>query len=161
MLPLIALALQVAPPPAPQPGPTPQPPATILVEPAAMLLAACDSDGDALVTRTEREACLARAYATADNAASGRVGYIAYADWAQRWLGHANALPSPYEVDSDGDNRISLPELSARFAAFATRYDLNKDGTLTRAELVTVRARAPGEEDARGERRRRRVERRR
>lgn len=157
MLPLITLALQAA---APQPGPAAQPPATILVEPAAMLLAACDADADALVTRVERDACLARAYATADGAASGKVGYIAYADWAQRWLGDRNALPSPYEVDADGDNRVALPELAARFAALAARYDLNKDGTLTRAELVTIRAQAPGADGPRGERGRRRERRR-
>lgn len=142
MLPLIAIALQVA--PSPQPGAPPQPPATILVEPAAMLLAACDADADALVTRAERDACLARAFATADGAASGAIGYIAYADWAQRWLGDRNALPGPYEVDGNGDNRVSFAELGTRFAALAARYDVNKDGTLSRGELVTIRAQAPG-----------------
>jgi hypothetical protein len=142
MLPLIALLVQAA-APAP-PSPAPQPPATILVEPAAMLLATCDADADALVTRAERDACLARAYVTAAGAAAGRVGYIAYADWAQRWLGDRNALPSPYEVDGDGDNRISLTELTRRFTGLFDRYDMNKDGSLTRAELVTIRAAAPG-----------------
>ncbi len=150
MLPLIALIAQAA-APAP-PSPVPQPPATILVEPAAMLLAACDANADALVSRAERDAGLARAYATADGAATGRVGYIAYADWAQRWLGDRNTLPSPYEVDGDGDNRISLPELTRRFSSLFDRYDLNKDGSLTRAELVTIRAAAPGESGRRGQR---------
>lgn len=158
MLPLLALALQAA---APAPPPRPQPPATILVEPAAMLLAACDADADALVARAERDVCLARVYATADGANSGKIGYIAYADWAQRWLGDRNALPSPYEVDADGDNRISSRELTARFTSLFNRYDINKDSTLTRAEIVTIRARAPGAEDPRGERGQRRPERRR
>jgi hypothetical protein len=148
MLPLIALLVQAAVPTAPSPAP--QPPATILVEPAAMLLATCDANADALVSRGERDAGLARAYATADGATAGRVGYIAYADWAQRWLGDRNALPSPYEVDGDGDNRISLAEVTRRFTALFDRYDLNKDGSLTRAELVTIRAAAPG--DRRGRR---------
>lgn len=145
---LLALALQAA--PAAPPAPRPQPPATILVEPAAMFLAACDANGDALTTRAERDACVSRAYAAADGAASGRVGYIAYGDWARRWLGDANALPSPYEVDADGDDRIAAAELQRRFAALFDRYDLDTDGALTRAELVTVRARPPGQEDERG-----------
>ena len=58
-------------------------------------------------------------------------------------LGDRNALPSPYEVDGDGDNRISLAEVTRRFTALFDRYDLNKDGSLTRAELVTIRAAAP------------------
>lgn len=146
---LTALLVQAAAPS--PPSPVPQPPATILVEPAAMLLAACDANGDALVTRAERDAGLARAFA--DGAAAGRVGYIAYADWAQRWLGDRNALPSPYEVDGDGDNRISLPELTRRFTALFDRYDLNKDGVLARGELVTIRSAAPGS-DGRGRPRR-------
>lgn len=151
---LLALILQTAAPTAPPPGARAQPPATILVEPAAAFLAACDANADALTTRAERDACTARAYATADGAASPRgLGYIAYADWARRWLGDANALPSPYEVDADGDDRITAPELQRRFAALFDRYDLNKDGTLTRAELVTVRARPPGEEERGGRRR--------
>ena len=147
----LALALQVA-----LPGPAPQPPATILVEPAAMLLAACDADGDALTTRVERDACLARAYTTAEGAGSGKIGYIAYGDWARRWLGDPNALPSPYEVDADGDNRIALSELTARFAALFDRYDVNKDGAAGRTELVTIRARAPGSDADLVPRRRRR-----
>lgn len=148
---LLAFALQAvsaAPPP-----PRPQPPATILVEPAAAFLAACDANADALTTRAERDACVAHAFATADGAASGKIGYIAYGDWARRWLGDANALPSPYEVDADGDNRITQAELTRRFTALFDRYDLDKSGTLTRAELVTVRARPPGQEDERGRRR--------
>ena len=147
----LALALQVA-----LPGPAPQPPATILVEPAAMLLATCDADGDALTTRAERDACLARAYATAEGATAGRIGFIAYGDWARRWLGDRNALPSPYEVDADGDNRIALSELTARFTALFDRYDLNRNGAVDRTELVTIRARAPGSDVDPGRRRRRR-----
>ena len=152
---VIAAALQVAtaavPPAAPR-GPA-QPPATILVEPAAMFVAACDANGDARVTRAELAACIARSFATADGAASGKIGYIAYADWEQRWLGDRNALPSPFEVDTDGDDHISLAELQARFGAYFDRFDLDRDGVLTRAELVTIHATAPNDPDRRGKKR--------
>ena len=158
---LLAFLLQTAfPPPAPagQQGPnTPaRPPATILVEPAAMLLAACDADADARVTAVERDRCVARLFATAEGANRGSIGYIAYADWSQRWLGDRNALPSPYEVDADGDNRITATELERRLAAMFDRYDANKDGVLERSELVTIRANAPGTPGDGDERRRRR-----
>jgi hypothetical protein len=68
------------------------------------------------------------------------LGYIAFGDWSERWLGNRNALPSPFEVDGDGDNRITLPELQARFDLFFTRFDTDKDGSLRRSELLTVRA---------------------
>ena len=142
MLPLLALLAVQAAPLAP-PTARPQPPATILAEPAALMIAGCDADGDARVTRAELTACIARAYATADGAAAGSVGYIAFADWALRWLGDRNALPGPYEVDTNGDNRIALAELQSAFARYFARYDIDKDGVVTRAELVTLRSAPP------------------
>jgi hypothetical protein len=126
LIPLI-LALQVV----PSAG-VAQPPATIFAEPAAMLVAACDGDRDARVTRPELDTCLA-----------GKIGYIAYADWSLKWLGDRNALPSPFEVDRDGDNAITLGELQARFAQFFLRFDRNRDGVLVREELLTIRSFAP------------------
>ncbi|KQM63321.1 calcium-binding protein [Sphingomonas sp. Leaf17] len=131
-----------------------QPPATILAEPAALFIAGCDADGDARVTRAELTACIAKAHATADGAAAGTVGYIAFADWAQRWLGDRNALPGPYEVDTNGDNRIALPELQAAFARYFIRYDIDKDGIVTRAELVTLRSAPPMLDDGKRGRKR-------
>ena len=142
---LLALALLQAIVAAPPPAGTPQPPATIFAEPAALYIAACDASGDGRVTQAELTACVARSYATAEGAASGSIGYIAYADWAQAWLGDRNALPSPFEVDRDGDNRITLGELQTRFAQFFTRFDRDKDGVLRRAELLTIRGAPAGD----------------
>lgn len=139
MLILIALAQAIAVPPA---APA-QPPATIVAEPAALAIAAFDANGDAKVTRAELDAGLTRSFATADGAA---IGYIAYADWALMWLGDRNALPSPFEVDRDGDDKITLAELRTCFGRYLARYDLDKDGVLTRAELVSIRASAGGPE---------------
>ncbi|WP_338419984.1 EF-hand domain-containing protein [Sphingomonas ginsenosidivorax] len=130
----------VAPPKA-----TPQTPATIVVEPAAMFAAACDADADALVTRAELSACVARSFAGTDTAASGgasgSIGYLGYSDWALRWLGDRTALPAPYDVDRDGDNRITLVELQGQFARLFSRWDVNRDGALSRAELLTFKTR--------------------
>jgi hypothetical protein len=137
---LLGLAQQ---PPAPAvPGAKPQPFASIVVEPAAMLIAACDADGDAVVTRAELHACLARSFASV---AQGKpdIGYIGYGDWALRWLGDANALPSQYGIDTDNDDRITLVELTAEFDRFFARYDADKNGAVTRAELLTIRSAIP------------------
>jgi hypothetical protein len=91
---LLALALLQAIVAAPPPAGTPQPPATIFAEPAALFIAACDTNGDGRVTQAELTAGVARSYATAEGAATGSIGYIAFADWAQAWLGDRNALPS-------------------------------------------------------------------
>lgn len=116
-----------------------QPPATIVAEPAALLIAACDANSDARVTRPELTVCVAHGFA-GDAAQGNTLGYIGYADWALKWLGDRNALPSPFTVDTDNDNRISLAELQTQFQTLFTRFDVDKDGVLTRAELLTIRS---------------------
>lgn len=144
---ILSLLLQAAPivVTAPQPG-APQPPATMAYEPAALLIATFDADRDARVTREEMEDGLAATFGAIDKANTGTLGYIAFADWAERYLGDRNALPSPFEVDRDGDNRIALRELQTRFSEYFTRYDRDRDGELTRAELLTIRARVFGDD---------------
>ncbi len=149
-----ALALQAAPSP---PSPTNAPPApTIVAEPVAVMFAGFDADGDARLTRAELAAGAARSFATVDTANAGAVGYIAFADWAQRWLGDRNAVPSALEVDRDGDNRITLQELQDRLDTVFARLDRDKDDILTRAELLTVRGTAYGDRPANARERRRR-----
>ncbi len=141
---VIILALAQSVPQSPRPAP--QPPATIVAEPAALFIAACDADADAKVTQSELTACVMHAFAGADDAATGSIGYIAYADWCMRWLGDRTALPSPFELDTDGDNRITLAELQTGFAGYLRRFDIDHNGIVSRAELVTIKSRPQGDE---------------
>jgi len=130
----------------------PQPPATMVVEPVAMAIVAFDTDGDGRTSRAELAAGAKRSFDAIDTAQTGSLGYIGYADWAARWLGDANALPSPFEVDADGDNRITAAELQAALLRVFARLDANKDGFVTRAEALTIRARIDRAPDRRGKR---------
>ncbi len=121
------------------PGPQTQPAATVMAEPVAMMIAAFDRDGDALVSRAEFDAGLRHSFDSIDTRKTGALGYIAFSDWSERWLGDRNTLPSPFETDRDGDNRITWDEFAARFALLFTRFDTNKDGSLSRSELLTLR----------------------
>lgn len=131
---------QVTPPIAPLPGAEPIP--LMIAEPVAMAIAGFDSDGDGIVTRTEFDTGVAGSF---ESVAKGQpaIGYIAFGDWAERWLGNRNALPSPFEVDQDGDSRVTLAELRARFELFFQRFDRDQDGTIRRTELLTVRQPPP------------------
>lgn len=143
MLPLLLLLqTPAAPPPGTPPSNAPAP-ATVMAEPLALLIAAADADGDARTSRAELSASLARSFAAV---AKGQkdIGYLAFADWARRELGSPTALPSPFEVDRDGDNRITLAELQTRLTAVFARLDGDKDGFLTRAELLTIQIGRPG-----------------
>jgi hypothetical protein len=135
---LPAQAQQVPPaPPAASGGPA-QPPANLIAEPVALMIAAFDADGDARVTRAEFDAGVRHSFEAADSGKRGSLGYLAFTDWAETWLGNRNALPSPFEVDADGDNRITLAELADRFGLFFARFDANKDEVIVRSELVRV-----------------------
>ncbi|WP_337137602.1 EF-hand domain-containing protein [Sphingomonas aquatica] len=121
--------------------PRDQPPSsTIMAEPVAVFIAACDGDGDARVTRAELAAGVVRSFASIDRDGKGSIGYIQFADWSERWLGDRNALPSPFETDTDSDNRITPAELQAQFDKTFTRLDRDKDGTLVRSEMLTLDA---------------------
>lgn len=133
-----ALAQQAPIPPVTPVQPA-QPAATVMAEPVAMMIAAFDRDGDARVTRAEFDAGLRATFDNIDTRKTGALGYIAFSDWSERWLGDRNTLPSPFETDRDGDNKISWDELAARFDLFFTRFDTNKDGVLVRSELLTFR----------------------
>ncbi len=144
---------------APRPAPpiTQPPGATIMAEPVALFIATLDSDGDAKVTRAEMRAGVERSFNAIKSGTTGTIGYIEMADWAERFLGDRNALPSAYETDSDGDNRISLAELTAQIDKTFTRFDRDKDNMLVRSELLTLdSARAPNPFDREGKRGRRR-----
>lgn len=121
---------------------------TIVAEPVALAIAGFDADQDGIVTRAELNTGAARSFASVANGAKD-IGYIGYADWALKYLGDANALPSPFEVDGDRDNRITAAELAAALTFAFDRFDKDRDGRLTRAELVTVRATMFGTDDPR------------
>jgi hypothetical protein len=148
---LLALVSQQA-APVPEAGPNRYSPAaaTIVAEPVAMMVAGFDADGDARITRGELEAGVARSFATANPQKADAIGYIGFGDWAARWLGDANAVPSAFEVDRNGDNRITLGELQDRMGEVFTRMDRDKDGVLTHAELLTIRGQAFGGPGDRG-----------
>ncbi|CAN5547260.1 hypothetical protein BH10PSE14_BH10PSE14_24670 [soil metagenome] len=164
LLPIALLLLAAAPATAQDaPPPTAAVPATaqtttqptMVVEPVAMMIAACDADGDGRVTRVELTACVTRSFAAVDETHSGSIGYIGYGDWALKWLGDANALPSQFTVDANGDNRITLAELQTELARTFDRLDKDHDGALTRAELLTIRASTGGGGPERGGKKRR------
>lgn len=145
---LVLLALLAAPTPAPAqtapPAPAAPPPIAapqplLIVEPVAMMVAAFDSDGDGTVTRAEYDAGVARSWDGFVRAGEEDLGYLRFADWSQRWLGDRSALPGPFDVDANRDNRITRAELIGWFAGLWTRLDTDQDGRIVRADLVRTR----------------------
>lgn len=146
---ILALAAAQPGPPAPPPPATIRPgeapqgtsrvPITEVAEPLALAVAGFDSNQDARTDRAEYAAGLERSFAAADANRDGQLGYIEYAGWALTWLGSPTALPGPYAIDADGDDRLSRAEYDAEFARQFTRLDKDADGAVTHAELLTIR----------------------
>lgn len=125
-------------------------PATIVAEPVALFIVFADQDRDGKTTLAElRKTALEATAADPPWRARGDagIGYIQYSDWAERWLGDRNPIPTPFEIDRNGDNRITFEEFSDRLEAIFARFDANKDGAVTRAELLTIRNSALGRPD--------------
>ena len=122
-----------------RPAPAAQPTATMVAAPVAMAIAGFDADGDGRTSRAELTAGVARSFASIDTGHAGTLRYLDYADWALRYLGDRNALPSPFEADTNGDDTVSLAEVQAAVAAVFDRLDTDRDGQASRAELLTIR----------------------
>lgn len=122
-------------------------PATIVAEPVALFLAGLDRDRDGRTTAAELRDGLKEVTRDTPAWAKG-VGYLAYSDWAERYLGDRNGVPTPFEVDREGDSKVTFDELADRFDAIFARFDANKDGAVTRLELLTIRNWALGRPEA-------------
>ena len=145
---LLLSLLAVQPPPAPppaevRPGRVPEGtspvPISEVAEPLGLAVAAFDRDGDGATSRAEYDAALSRTFAAADDNGDGALGYIEYSGWAETWLGSQSALPGPFAIDGDGDNRLSRDEFMAAFAREFARLDRGADGAVSHAELLTIR----------------------
>jgi len=112
---------------------------TIFVLPVAMAIAGFDSDGDTRVTRAEFDAGVAREWRRADANGDGNVGAIEHGSWAERTLGSQGALPGLLDLDTDDDDRISRDEFVHFFAQRFAALDKDKDGVLSRSELISLR----------------------
>jgi len=113
-------------------------PASESAEPIGLAVASFDSDRDGRTTRAELNEALLRSFAAADRDGDDLLGYIEYSGWATTWLGSATALPGPYAIDTNGDDRISREELLGEFGRHFVRLDRDSDGAISHGELLTV-----------------------
>jgi len=116
---------------------------TISASPVALMIAGFDRDGDAVVTRAEFDAGVARSFADGDADTDGQIKLIELSNWSVKWLGNAGALPGQFDFDRDGDDAISKAEYAAEFDRRFAGFDKDKDGNLRRAELISLTGQRP------------------
>lgn len=106
--------------------------------PMALLIVGFDSDGDARVGRAELAAGIADQFARADTDGDGQLGLIELASWSRTWLGSDNVKPGRFDFDRDADDRISAEEFQAELTRHFSVLDIDGDGVVTRAELLSI-----------------------
>lgn len=129
----------------------PSPP-TIIASPFAMAVGAFDRDGDYKVSRAEFDWGVSRAFAAFDRDGDGSLSLIEFAAWAEAVLGNSGALPGQFDFDRDGNDKISRDEFRDYFAGRFAALDKNRDGSLSRAELVSFAPSPMRDRDDRRER---------
>jgi len=137
LIPLMALAIP-AEAKKKEPEPTQPTRPTLSATPVAVMIAAFDRDGDTRVTRAEFDAGVERSFKSGDRNGDGFISLLELGPWSEAWLGNAYALPGQYDLDTDGDDRISPEEFRAEFARRFDAMDKDRDGVLVRSELIVM-----------------------
>lgn len=148
LIPLLALATMADAKKEPEPTQPTRP--TLSATPVAVMIAGFDSDGDTRVTRAEFDAGVERSFKSGDRNGDGLISLLELGPWSEAWLGNAYALPGQYDLDGDGDDKISPAEFRTEFAKRFDAMDKDRDGVLARSELIVL---TMPRLDPRGERR--------
>lgn len=120
------------------PEPTQPTRPTLSATPVAVMIAGFDGDGDARVTRAEFDAGVARSFKAGDRNGDGLISLLELGPWSETWLGNAYALPGQFDLDSDGDDKVSPEEFRAEFGRRFDALDKDRDGVLVRSELIVL-----------------------
>jgi hypothetical protein len=102
---------------------------------AALLFVQFDGDGDYVTTKAEAEAGAQREWARASGGAAVLTP-IKFDIWSEKALGGPNLGPYRLAFDSNVNNEITATEFAGAIIAKFDVWDKDKNGALTRPEMV-------------------------
>jgi len=102
---------------------------------AALLFVQFDTDGDYVTSRAEAEAGAQREWARASGGAA-ILTPLQFDAWSAKALGGPNLGPYRLSFDSNVNNEITQTEFIGAITAKFDAWDKNKDGMLTRVEMI-------------------------
>lgn len=104
------------------------------LQPAAVLFAGMDTNGDKAISRAEVNAGV-----TSEWASFGRnPSATQFAQWSIHTLGSTDANPTFMSFDRDFNGVITEGEFSTQIETLFERFDKNKDGSIERAEMIVA-----------------------
>jgi len=109
-----------------------------IIQPAALVFAGFDDNGDYLVNRDEALAGAKTAFKRADKDNSGKLTLFELEDWRAAALGSLDALPGNLNFDTDYDNQVQKIEFEGAVMNLFERHDADENGALKMAELMTI-----------------------
>lgn len=104
--------------------------------PMALALTGLASSDSGVIDLATVQAQAAAEFDQFDADGSGHLTPIEHARWAKAILGDAYARPTMRMIDLNRDNKLSEDEFSTAYVESAQRYDKDKDGQITRSELL-------------------------
>ncbi len=113
---------------------------TVQARPIALFFAGLDANRDKSVSAAELAAGIDADWRALKPSVTGKVGAFKIEDWALQTLGSREAYPTRLSFDSNLDNQVSADEFKNRLTLSFTEMDEDKDGRLTREELVYIAA---------------------
>jgi len=113
----------------------------------AVLFTSMDRDFDLRVTYDEASEAMAAHWDRIDEDGDGRASIVDISLWSERVLGSPYALPNYTMFDRDQNKEISRVEFMDRLNMEFKKMDQNKDGALSRKELLAASKRSSGPDD--------------
>jgi hypothetical protein len=104
--------------------------------PVGLFLTSMDLDRDTRVSRAEVSGGAAETFDASDANNDGYLRPIEFEAWSRTYLGSEYSTPGRLHFDHDQDGRVSRGEFAATFDEIQRQLDSDRDGALTRAELL-------------------------
>jgi hypothetical protein len=109
---------------------------SVIVRPGALLMVAFDADGDLAISRAEYDAGTAPMFARADANHDASITPIEFTNWTELYLGTSESSPGRLSFDTNADGSITKAEFDAEMNALFGQFDADKNGVITRKEMV-------------------------
>ena len=104
--------------------------------PVGLFLTSLDTDRDTRIDLAEVRDGAAATFDASDANVDGYLRPIEFEAWSRTYLGAEYTSPGRLQFDHDQDGRVSRDEFAATFDQIRTRLDGDRDGVLTRGELL-------------------------